>query len=63
MYKKLNYIFSKRDRVNIVLLMFMMIIGSFFELLGVAIFDPFVNVIMNPETIHTVYCYYSNIYY
>jgi len=53
MYKKLNYIFSKRDRVNIILLMFMMIIGSFFELLGVAIFDPFVNVIMNPETIQT----------
>ena len=53
MYKKLNYIFSKRDRVNIVFLMFMMIIGSFFELLGVAIFDPFVNVIMNPETIQT----------
>lgn len=53
MYKKLNYIFSKYDRIKIVLLMFMMIIGSFLELLGVAIFQPFVNVIMTPETIQS----------
>lgn len=53
MYKKLNYIFSNKDRVKILLLMIMMIIGSFLELLGVAIFQPFVDIIMNPETINT----------
>lgn len=51
MYKKLNYIFSKRDRINIILLMIMMIIGSFMELLGVAVFQPFVNVIMDSSQI------------
>lgn len=51
MFKKLNYIFSKSDRLKIVLLMFIMIIGSFFELLGVAVFQPFVDVIMRPDAI------------
>lgn len=51
MYKKLNYIFSRQDRIKIVLLMIMMIIGSFLELLGVAVFQPFVDIIMSPETI------------
>ena len=53
MYKKLNYIFTKQDRFKIALLLIMMIIGSFLELLGVAIFQPFVNIIMEPETIQT----------
>ena len=51
MYKKLNYIFNKRDRVIIVALLGLILVGSFFELLGVAIFQPFVNVIMNPASI------------
>ena len=51
MFRKLNYIFSKRDRFRMILLMFLMIIGSFLELLGVAVFQPFVNVIMNPGSI------------
>jgi len=51
MYKKLNYIFSKSDRRKIVLLLIMMIIGSFMEMLGVAAFQPFVNIIMDPELI------------
>lgn len=51
MYKKLNYIFSKKDRTKIVLLMIMMIVGSFVELLGVAVFQPFVDIIMTPQAI------------
>lgn len=51
MYKKLNYIFTKRDRYIIALLMIMILVGSFFELLGVAVFQPFINVIMNPDSI------------
>lgn len=51
MLKKLNYIFSGRDKVKMLLLLVTVVMGSFFELMGVAIFTPFVNVIMNPETI------------
>ena len=53
MYKKLNYIFSKNDRVKIILLLVMMVVGSFLELLGVAVFQPFVDIIMNPQVIET----------
>lgn len=50
MYAKLNYIFKPKDRMKIVLLLVMVVIGSFLELMGVAVFDPFVNIIMEPET-------------
>lgn len=48
---KVLYIFSKRDKRIVFLLMIMTIVGSVLELLGVAIFMPFVNIIMNPEYI------------
>ena len=51
MYKKLSYIFSKRDKYKIVLLLCIMVAGSFLELLGVAVFQPFVNIIMMPDSI------------
>lgn len=51
MYKKLNYIFTNKDRVKIVFLLFIILFGSALELIGVAIFQPFVDVIMNPSTI------------
>ena len=51
MYGKLNYIFKTKDRVKIALLLIMVVVGSFMELLGVAIFSPFIEIIMNPQTI------------
>ena len=51
MYKKLSYIFSKRDKYKIALLLCIMVAGSFLELLGVAGFQPFVNIIMMPDSI------------
>ncbi len=51
MYKKLSYIFSKRDKYKIALLLCIMVAGSFLELLGVAVFQPFVNIIMMPGSI------------
>lgn len=51
MYKKLPYIFSKRDKYKIALLLCIMVAGSFLELLGVAVFQPFVNIIMMPDSI------------
>ena len=51
MYSKLNYIFKPKDRLKIALLLILVVIGSFMELLGVAIFSPFIEIIMEPETI------------
>ncbi len=53
--KKLGYIFSKRDKKKIALLLVAVIIGSFLELLGVSIFTPFVNIIMNQDSIQTTW--------
>lgn len=52
MLSKLNYIFSSKDKVKIVFLMIMIVIGSFLELLGVTIFMPFIEIIMTPESIY-----------
>ena len=51
MLKKLNYIFSGRDKMKMLFLLIGVVIGSFLELMGVAVFTPFVNVIMDPATI------------
>lgn len=51
MFSQLKYIFDKKDKIKILLLLGVVAIGSFLELLGVAIFTPFINVIMNPDTI------------
>lgn len=48
---KLGYIFSKRDKKKIALLLIAVIIGSFLELLSVSVFTPFVNIIMNQDSI------------
>lgn len=52
MLTKLNFIFSKRDKIKLLLLMIIVIGGSFLELMAVSIFSPFINVIMDPEKLH-----------
>ena len=47
MISKLNYIFSKTDKIKIVMLLFIVIVGSFLELLAVSIFSPFIDLIMD----------------
>lgn len=51
MLKKLNYIFEKKDKVKMLFILWGVILGSFLELMGVAIFSPFVNILMNPDMI------------
>ena len=51
MIKKLNYIFSKKEKIKIFILMVIVVIGSFLELLAVSIFSPFIDLIMNPESL------------
>lgn len=65
MLKQLNYIFSGRDKVKMIFILVGIVIGSFLELMGVAIFTPFMNVLMNPESIQEkwylkgIYDYFS----
>ncbi len=49
MIRKLNYIFTKADRLKIFILVFMMIAGSCLELLAVSVFSPFIDAIMSPD--------------
>lgn len=51
MLKQLLYIFSTREKLEIVLLFIAAIIGSLMECLGVGIFMPFVNVLMDTDSI------------
>lgn len=51
MLDKFKYIFSKRDKKILAGLMVMTVIGSIMELVGVAIFMPFANIIMFPDYI------------
>lgn len=51
MLKKLNYIFSKRDKFKIGLLMIIVIAGSFLELLAVSVFSPFIDLIMDVNSL------------
>lgn len=51
MIGKLNYIFSKKDKMKITLLMFIVVAGSFLELLAVSIFSPFINLIMDVDSL------------
>lgn len=51
MIAKLKYIFTKKDKIKMLLLLLTVIAGSFLELMGVAIFSPFVNILMNPDMV------------
>lgn len=52
MIKKLNYIFTKTDKMKLMMLMVIVVIGSFLELLSVSIFSPFIDVIMDSTSLH-----------
>ena len=51
LFKKLNYIFDREQKIKIVFLMILILLTTFMELLGVAAIMPFVNVVMSPDTI------------
>lgn len=51
MLKKLNYIFTKADKIKISILMIVVVVGSFLELLSVSIFSPFIDIIMDPSSL------------
>lgn len=51
MIKKLRYIFSHREKVKLVILFILILIGSFAELLGVSVFLPFIQVLMDQNAV------------
>lgn len=51
MFRKLNYIFTPKDKFIIFFLMIAIVIGSFLELLAVSVFSPFIDLIMAADAI------------
>ena len=51
MFHKLNYIFSKTDKIKIFFLVIAVVVGSFLELLAVSIFSPFIDLIMASDAL------------
>lgn len=48
---QLNYIFNKKEKIKILFVLLMVIIGSFFELIGVTSFMPFIEILMDESVI------------
>lgn len=51
MVKKLRYIFTRKEKICLVGVFFLILVGSFIELLGVSVFLPFIQVMMEPERV------------
>lgn len=53
MLNKLRYIFSHKEKVKLVGILVVVVIGSFMELLGVSVFMPFIQILLDPTSIQT----------
>lgn len=51
LFKKLNFIFARRQKIQLCILALIIIGGALWELLGITAILPFVNVAMDPESI------------
>ncbi len=52
LFTKLNYIFDRKQKGQLVILAVLILIGGVFETLGVSMMLPVVSVIINPEALH-----------
>lgn len=50
--KKINYIFDAKQKIKLFFLVFLILIGSLFELVGVSAILPLVNLAMEPDIIN-----------
>ena len=58
MWEKLKYILTFKEKKKLFVLSVIVIFGSFLELMGVSIFMPFINIVMDTERIfETDYLY------
>ena len=53
MIEKLRYIFNRKDKIKLVGILILLVIGSLIELLGVSVFLPFVQILIDPDSIST----------
>lgn len=49
--KKIRYIFTKQQKIKFLILFVIMFVGAIFELMGVSLILPFVQVVMDPNSI------------
>ena len=61
LFKKIIYVFNTKQRIRLVELLIIIILGAFIELIGVSAILPFVNVMLNPQSIYST-GYLSDIY-
>ncbi len=52
LFKKINYIFDKKQKGQLVILAVLILIGGVFETLGVSMILPVVSIILDPESLH-----------
>ena len=59
----LRYIFDRRDKGKLLLLLMAIVIGSFLELMGVMVFMPFVEIIADRKStrLNSSHCIQSRI--
>ena len=62
-FKRINYILNRKQKIQLIGILFMILIGSLLELLGVSAILPLINVVLQPEVItnHKYYPYMANL--
>lgn len=50
-FSKVNYIFNKKEKIQLIMLLFAILMTTILELIGVVAIMPFVNVVMDPIAI------------
>ena len=59
-WRKIAYIFDRRQKMKSILLLTVIVIGAFVELLGVSVVLPFISVVLSPgEMLDNVYLAYG----
>lgn len=53
MLQKITYVLTKNECAKLVVLFFMVAVGSVLELLGISVFSPLISLITNPEIVET----------
>ncbi|EOS43955.1 hypothetical protein C809_03441 [Lachnospiraceae bacterium MD335] len=52
MYKKISYILDDGQKIKLVIMLFVILVGALFELLGVSAIMPLISVATNPDSIN-----------
>ena len=50
-FKKINFLITKRQRIELVILTLLLFVGMVLEVFGLGILIPVISVILDPETI------------